>query len=75
MSIWSGHLSVRWPQDLEDLATAGWLAETLFAALELGIFEALADRDAPVDEAHVCGRTAHVDQRSLGKALLQILGQ
>ena len=25
MSIWSGHLSVRGPQDLEDLATAGWL--------------------------------------------------
>jgi predicted metal-binding protein/predicted O-methyltransferase YrrM len=50
VSIWSGHLSVRGPQDLEDLATADWLAETLFAALELGVFEALAAGDAPADE-------------------------
>jgi predicted metal-binding protein len=50
VSVWSGHLSVRGPQDLEDLATAGWLAETLFTAMELGVFEALATGDAPVDE-------------------------
>jgi predicted metal-binding protein len=42
---------VRGPQDLEDLATAGWLSETLFAALELGIFEALGADSVPLDEA------------------------
>lgn len=56
MSIWSGQLTVRGAQDLEDLATAGWLSETLFAALELGVFEALNAGSLPLDElADRCG--------------------
>jgi len=47
---------LRGPQDLEDLATASWRGETLFAALELGVFEALGEDSLPLGElARRCG--------------------
>ena len=72
MSIWSGQLTVRGAQDLEDLATAGWLSETLFAALELGVFEALGEGDLPL--ADVAERVGAEPQafRRLAEALATI---
>ncbi len=56
MSIWSGDLTLRDAQDLEDVATAAWLSEALFAALELGLFEALGTENLEVSElARRCG--------------------
>lgn len=56
MSFWSGELVLRDAQDLEDLATASWPAELLFAALELDIFAKLGDESLPPAElARRCG--------------------
>lgn len=56
MSPWPREGGVTTVQDLEDLATAAWLSETLFAALELGIFEALGEDALPLsDLAARCG--------------------
>ncbi|MBU2600708.1 MAG: hypothetical protein KKA32_00835 [Actinobacteria bacterium] len=55
MSFWPREGGIVTPQDIEDLATAAWLSETLFAALELGVFEALGEDALTVDElAHRC---------------------
>jgi predicted metal-binding protein len=48
MSIWSEQVTVRGPQDLEDLATAGWLSGALFAALDLDLFESIGLADVPL---------------------------
>lgn len=50
MTGWSAAAPVRGAQDLEDLATSSWPAETLFAALELGVFAALGGEDLPLPE-------------------------
>ena len=44
MSLWSDGIPMRGAQDLEDLATASWLTETFFAALDLDLFAALGRR-------------------------------
>ncbi len=49
MSIRAEEVIVRGPQDLEDLATAGWLSQSLFAAFELDLFEAIGPDDVPLD--------------------------
>ncbi len=55
MSFWPREGSITTPQDIEDLATAAWLSETLFAALELGVFEALGEDALTVGElARLC---------------------
>ncbi|MBI5444506.1 MAG: hypothetical protein HY900_25250 [Deltaproteobacteria bacterium] len=56
MSPWPRDEPLRGAQDLEDLATAAWLAETLFAAIELGVFERLRDENVALGElARRCG--------------------
>ncbi len=50
MSFWPKEGGIATPQDIEDLATAAWLSEALFAALELGVFEALGEDALTVDE-------------------------
>ncbi|GAB4271551.1 MAG: hypothetical protein Kow0092_26310 [Deferrisomatales bacterium] len=56
MTPWGSGGVLEGPQDLEDLATAGWLSETLFATLELGVFEALGEGALPLPElARRCG--------------------
>lgn len=48
--------ALRGPQALEDLAAASWLGETLFAALELGVFAALGEDSLTLGElARRCG--------------------
>lgn len=49
MSIWSEQLTVRGPQDLEDMATAGWLSGALFAAFDLDLFESIGLADVPLE--------------------------
>ena len=49
MSIWSEQVTVRGPQDLEDVATAGWLSGALFAALDLDLFESIGLADVSLD--------------------------
>jgi len=49
MSIWSEQVTVRGPQDLEDVATAGWLSGVLFAALDLDLFESIGVEDIPLE--------------------------
>lgn len=49
MSIWSEQVTVRGPQDLEDMATAGWLSGALFAALDLDLFEFIGLEDIALD--------------------------
>ncbi len=62
MSFHPNGETLRGPQDLEDLATASWLGETLFAALELGVFESLGEDALPLGElARRCG----VDEAAL----------
>jgi predicted metal-binding protein len=64
---------LRGPQDLEDLAAGSWLGETLFAALELGVFEALGEQSLPLAElARRCG----ADAASLARLaqVLSVLG-
>lgn len=59
MSPWPLEGGVTSAQDIEDLATAAWLSETLFAALELGIFDALGQEALSVaDLAARCGLDA-----------------
>lgn len=56
MTPWRPAGRVEGPQDLEDLATACWLSEVLFAALDLGLFEALGGEAAPLEDlACRCG--------------------
>ncbi len=49
MSTWSERVTVRGPQDLEDMATAGWLSGALFAALDLDLFESVGLEDVPLE--------------------------
>lgn len=49
MSIWSEQVTVRGPQDLEDVATAGWLSGALFAALDLDLFESIGLADVALE--------------------------
>ena len=51
MSIWSEQVMVRGPQDLEDVATAGWLSGALFAALDLDLFETIGLADVSLEMA------------------------
>ena len=56
MTPWRPGGRVEDPQDLEDLATACWLSEVLFAALDLGLFEALGEDAVPLEDlARRCG--------------------
>ncbi|MHB0980788.1 MAG: DUF2284 domain-containing protein [Thermoleophilia bacterium] len=56
MSFWPREGGITTVQDIEDLATAAWLSETLFAALELGVFDVLGeDALAMGDLAERCG--------------------
>jgi predicted metal-binding protein len=48
VSIWSEQVTIRGPQDLEDVATAGWLSGALFAALDLDLFETIGLADVPL---------------------------
>jgi len=56
MTFWPSEGGIATVQDIEDLATAAWLSETLFAALELQIFEILGEDSLSLNDlARRCG--------------------